>query len=175
MSACGFVFALEVGWGSNHCVWSSFLVFGNIYTCVYLLGCWRPKSDGVCSPHGSLTREQVAVAKSFSRHLLLICFSLCVSKLFGRFVSMGIEPRYRSRLTFPPVAQLDYLMGSGSWLPHPIHLGEGLLVLLLHSRCGGECSTPSLNATSLYPNLFDVLGLPVLQILVTLHRTICAV
>jgi hypothetical protein len=27
--------------------------------------------DGVCSPHGSLTGEQVAVAKSFSRHL---CF-----------------------------------------------------------------------------------------------------
>ena len=40
-----------------------------IHLCVSLVVMAANDCDGVCSPHGSLTGEQVAVAKSFSRHL----------------------------------------------------------------------------------------------------------
>lgn len=48
------------------------LVFGDIYISVYLLGCWRPKIVRVFAPPTVRSKEQVAVAKSFSRHL---CFN----------------------------------------------------------------------------------------------------
>ena len=62
--------ALGVGLGFDRCVWSGLLgVGGYIHKCVSHELLAARDCDGVCSPHGSLTWEQVAVAKSFSRHL----------------------------------------------------------------------------------------------------------
>ena len=58
MSACGFVVLnLALGGGVGFwsvCVVEFFGVWDYMHMCVYLLEFWRPKSDGVCSPHGSL-------------------------------------------------------------------------------------------------------------------------
>ena len=70
VSIFGFVgFDPCLGRWVGRCVWSVCFVLGDICTCVYLLGCWRPGIVMVFAPPTVRSWEQVAVAKSFSRHL----------------------------------------------------------------------------------------------------------
>ena len=64
--------ALEVGGGVVTVCGRVCIVLGDIYINVYLTNCWRPKIVVVFAPPTVRSLEQVAVAKSFSRHLCLM-------------------------------------------------------------------------------------------------------